>query len=138
MQIQHLLTTLVVLPAACIAAALPAAGSRDLITPRSPIVGGKPQTPGSYPFVVAISRRTQEPGVDGFLCGGTLVSSNVVLTARHCFDGSLTARDLRVNAGSNVSPPKTLDSKSCYKTMILQLTFHPETRRRYTFPGTTH
>ena len=61
------------------------------------IVNGDPVATGAYPFLVGI----QKIGTDnkdnpyGHYCGGTLVSSNKILSAAHCFseretDGSLT------------------------------------------------
>lgn len=103
MRVLQFLTALVVLPAACIAAILPAATSHDLVQPRSPIVGGKPQRLGAYPYVVSVVHHDPQTNTDHLLCGGTLLSYDVVLTARHCFDGGFTAKDIRVWAGSVVS-----------------------------------
>lgn len=55
------------------------------------IVGGQPAQSGAWPWQVRLAITTQE---GTFLCGGSLVSDQWVLTAAHCID----------NAGSTVSP----------------------------------
>ena len=50
----------------------------------SAIIGGADDPPPSS--VVAISGQTSS-GASGFICTGTLVGPNVVLTARHCIEG---------------------------------------------------
>lgn len=50
----------------------------------SAIIGGTDDPPPSS--VVAISGQTSS-GASGFICTGTLIGPNVVLTARHCIEG---------------------------------------------------
>src|SRR3954451_9237962 len=64
------------LAAACAALALTAA-------PSTAVVGGHDAAPGAYPAVAEITFGSS------FLCTGTLIAPNWVLTAGHC--GSLTA-----------------------------------------------
>jgi secreted trypsin-like serine protease len=48
------------------------------------IVGGTDATYGEFPHQIALLRG----GVGGsFMCGGSLVSNNYVITAGHCCDG---------------------------------------------------
>lgn len=44
------------------------------------VYGGRESTRGSHPWIVAIYQITD----DQYLCGGTLVASNIVITAAHC------------------------------------------------------
>ena len=65
--------------------------------PRPDIVGGTVAPAGAYPFFTSIKRAS-----DNFaFCGGTLVSSNRVLTAAHCVDGGVTAASLKLVIGAN-------------------------------------
>lgn len=59
------------------------AWASERVSARGQIVGGKPAAPGQFPYMafVAYNSSGHSPG---FLCTGTLVSSNVVLTAGHC------------------------------------------------------
>lgn len=52
------------------------------------IVGGTEAVPHSWPHQVALF-------IDGmYFCGGSLISSEWVLTAAHCMDGSVLLRQL--------------------------------------------
>ncbi|KAL7850291.1 hypothetical protein SRHO_G00196400 [Serrasalmus rhombeus] len=46
------------------------------------IVGGQDASPGSWPWQVSLKNN------DGHFCGGSLINSNWVLTAAHCFPSS--------------------------------------------------
>jgi secreted trypsin-like serine protease len=48
---------------------------------RAAIVGGAPAEDGTYPWLAYIWRKT---GEETFVCSGTVVAPNVVLTAGHC------------------------------------------------------
>ena len=49
---------------------------RQLDAPQPRVVGGDDADVGEYPFFVH--------GIDGELCGGTLIHPDIVLTAAHC------------------------------------------------------
>lgn len=72
--------------------------SRPLVPSRSQaIIGGAPDTSDSA--VVAIVQKST-----GSLCSGTLIASDVVLTAAHCVYG-VSPGDLQVLVGDDVSNP---------------------------------
>ena len=52
----------------------------DGLAPR--IVGGQPASPGTFGFMAFVAY--YEGGEIDFACSGTVISSNVVLTAGHC------------------------------------------------------
>ncbi|NTS77189.1 trypsin-like serine protease [Catenovulum sp. SM1970] len=69
------------------------AESQQVVDPQ--IVGGKPTTPGSRPYQVALLMNGRQG------CGGTLISSQWVLTAAHCLDNvSTSSLTVRVGAHS--------------------------------------
>ena len=84
-----------------VAAALALAAPTDLVAPTpppEPIFGGTASAPGAWPSVVAIS-------LGSFLCTGTLVSSNVVLTAAHCLDSKPSLGTIIVRLGDDINGP---------------------------------
>ncbi len=82
-----------------VAAALALAAPSDLVVPTpppTPIHGGAASAPGAWPSVVAIS-------LGSFLCTGTLVSSNVVLTAAHCLSKEPNIDTILVRLGDDIN-----------------------------------
>ena len=61
------------------------------------IIGGTKVESGKYPFMVSIKFRYGDDW-NGHFCGGSLISSQVVLTAAHCMEGQYP-QDLEVTAG---------------------------------------
>ncbi len=95
-----------------VAAALALAASTDLHAPApsptpTPIYGGTASEPGAWPSVVAIS-------VGNFLCTGTLVSSNVVLTAAHCLDDQPDINTIIVRLGDDINGPGNIVKAIAY------------------------
>ncbi|GAA2518369.1 serine protease [Pilimelia columellifera] len=52
------------------------------------IVGGKPAAEGAYPWMTHLRLHA---GPKSNICGGSLISHDIVLTAQHCFDGGVTS-----------------------------------------------
>lgn len=65
-------------------------------TPR--IIGGVDAEPGAWPWAVALIHSSISNNFQGQFCGGTLISSDWVVTAAHCTDGKSPA-DIDVLAG---------------------------------------
>ena len=61
--------------------------------PTTNVVGGTEAAPGSFPFMAWIYYHDES---DNRVCGGTVVASNVILTAAHCV--------MRPNSGPVLSP----------------------------------
>jgi trypsin len=72
-----------------------------IVRPAAAIMGGAPAPTGSWPFAVYV-QLTTSTGTES--CSGSLVATNVVLTAGHCVTDSATntvvpASDIRVTTG---------------------------------------
>jgi secreted trypsin-like serine protease len=63
-----------------------AATSADQGRPGTQIIGGTEQSDGSYPFMAAVLAKGEESPVDRQFCGGSLLESDVVMTAAHCVE----------------------------------------------------
>lgn len=62
------------------------------------IFGGEKVEAEDWPFVVAVDRKD-------FLCTGTLIASDLVLTAGHCFADNPPLENVRVHFGNNFMNP---------------------------------
>ena len=50
------------------------------------IIGGRRAKEGEFPWQVSIGRISVTSGIITHFCGGTILSSNTILTAAHCLD----------------------------------------------------
>lgn len=82
-------SALVLLAALVALVGLPGAASADGPKAHASVVGGDATVPGSYPWMVALSRG----------CGGTLIAPDRVLTAGHCVE-DLRVADMHLYVGA--------------------------------------
>ncbi|XP_039278745.1 LOW QUALITY PROTEIN: trypsin-1 [Nilaparvata lugens] len=85
------------------------------------IVGGEEAMPGEFPWLVSIRRHHKH------ICGGTLISSRIVLTAAHCFcrgSSVMTTEYLHVAAGEHNLNPSG-DKSYTTVSRISRLILHP-------------
>nr|XP_033342116.1 chymotrypsin-2-like [Megalopta genalis] len=61
------------------------------------IVGGHNATPGKFPYEACILKRSY------FICGGSIISENLILTAAHCIYGE-SVSDIEVVVGTYTLP----------------------------------
>ncbi|GGX13431.1 S1 family peptidase [Streptomyces chryseus] len=81
------------------AASAPVAKDGD--RPSAYIIGGVEKANGSYPFMSALLNKGRGSAVDRQFCGGSLLATNVVLTAAHCVEGT-KAKTVEVTVGRTV------------------------------------
>ncbi|XP_046639878.1 trypsin alpha-3-like [Daphnia pulicaria] len=60
------------------------------------IVGGTAAAPGEFPFQAALN-------LNGGLCGGTLISESIILTAAHCLSGKTAASTTKFSVTANTT-----------------------------------
>jgi secreted trypsin-like serine protease len=90
--------------------------SADSTTQRleTKIVGGAEATPNEYPWVARIEYRS-----GSLLCGGTIISENLVLTAAHCVS-DMDASAIQVVAGEHdVRKPENTEQYRGIETKIV-------------------
>uniref|UniRef100_A0A8D0BBS7 Peptidase S1 domain-containing protein n=1 Tax=Salvator merianae TaxID=96440 RepID=A0A8D0BBS7_SALMN len=91
-----------------------ACGWPPMFSPR--IIGGKNAGEGEWPWQASLRKDRVH------VCGGSLISSQWVVTAAHCFDGPLNLPDYRVNLGEHeLSKP----APSMISSAISQIVVHP-------------
>lgn len=78
-----------------------AATSADRDRPSPRIIGGTEQADGAYPFMAAVLSKGEESPFDRQFCGGSLLSSTVVMTAAHCVEDT-KPEDIETTVGRTV------------------------------------
>nr|XP_046272464.1 tryptase-2-like [Scatophagus argus] len=99
--------------------------SQDLLGAEvgSSIVGGQSASKGSWPWMVHLNITSN--GINKWRCGGTILNSEWVLTAAHCFD-----KQLRVDLSRSmvwVGSHNLRKASACYRGIIYVIP-HPEYR----------
>ena len=89
----------------------------EVIKPK--IVGGDNATPNENPFQVALLLGSISNNADAQFCGGSLVSSDYVVTAAHCSD-FVNAADVQVLTGA-----RRLDGTGVRRN-VEEITIHPD------------
>jgi len=92
------------------------------------IVGGQNAEVNEWPWMVALSRGTDGSG-QSYICGGTLIAEEWVLTAAHCFfspngDRVLFENNMRLVLGDH---DKSSDTDTTIREVfeVAQITLHP-------------
>lgn len=71
----------------------------------APIVGGEDAVPNSWPWAVAIYQRSsQDPNRKQFICGGSILNEQFIMSAAHCivrYEGKMKAEDFMVKVGGH-------------------------------------
>lgn len=91
---------------------------------------GEKTYPGQYPWHVAIYQ-LEGPGIRKYICGGSIINTNAILTAAHCVDtpnGITSAEALRVEAGLY---DLTISSSNSQAARVFQVIVHNEFTRDY-------
>ncbi|XP_062993333.1 serine protease 27-like [Elgaria multicarinata webbii] len=91
-----------------------ACGFPHVFSPR--IIGGKKAEEGEWPWQVSIRRNRLH------ICGGSLISSQWVLTAAHCFEGVLNLHEYQINLGEYDLPKPV---PSMVSSAVNQIIVHP-------------
>ncbi|XP_054714454.1 chymotrypsin-C-like [Uloborus diversus] len=86
-------------------------GSRDRV------VGGEPAKPHSWPWQVSLQKFYIEP--NSHSCGGTLINSQWVLTAAHCFKYNADPYIYRIHLGSHYKYKKDSGEQIRYAERII-------------------
>jgi secreted trypsin-like serine protease len=90
--------------------------------PGSPrIVGGADIPISSAPYQVALIDVTAGDDFQGQFCGGSILSTQIIVTAAHCVDGAFVMANLRILAGS-----ATLSTETVTTRQVSAVTVHPD------------
>ncbi|XP_046998531.1 CLIP domain-containing serine protease 14D-like [Schistocerca americana] len=91
------------------------------------ILGGKMAGVGEFPHMAALGYNLPDTEGLSWLCGGTLISDQFVLTAAHCCANRITGRPVSVRLGT-LSPSSGAAGDSDYG--VSRLILHPGYSRR--------
>lgn len=86
------------------------------------IVGGTEISPSSHPYLVALYRLYRS-GYTRFICGGSLIASNLILTAAHCVDKS---QDILAKLGIyNINSDSDEQNENMESIRVIRIILHP-------------
>ncbi|MGW8885656.1 S1 family peptidase [Streptomyces sp. NPDC055749] len=111
---------LALVASAFVAAPAQAASADDRIRPVRPIIGGGAQKDGAHPFMAALLEKGSDSANKRQFCGGSLIDSQVVLTAAHCVMDA-PAEALEVAVGRTVLS----DKRQGQVRNVQQIVVHP-------------
>ncbi|KFM77956.1 Apolipoprotein(a), partial [Stegodyphus mimosarum] len=104
----------VITPADC---GIPAIKPKTTYSSPDRIVGGEPAIPHSWPWQVSLQQFYIEPNAHS--CGGTLINSQWVLTAAHCFKFNPDPMYYRIHMGSHHKYKKDKGEQIRYAERII-------------------
>ncbi|MGH2454800.1 MAG: trypsin-like serine protease [Candidatus Limnocylindria bacterium] len=94
--------------------------------PMAAVVGSQPDTTNRFPHVGSVQWQV-EPGLWFGVCSGTLIASDLVVTAAHCVAGSATdtipTADVRVSLNPVISAPA--DQADPFAYSVAEVIVHP-------------
>lgn len=98
--------------------------------PENRIIGGINGEPGAYPWMAGIVIARINDAKDGFVCGGTLIRPEWVLTAAHCVEGSRPGVPVAANLADIVIGRDRLRSNDGERIRAAEIIIHPKFARR--------
>ena len=103
---------------------------KSLFADGSRIVGGTDASQGQFPWNCQIWAKKKSNSNFEFICGGTLINEEVIITAAHCIQHKNLKRYL-VKLGSRFIKNDGQDSVQAFEYEVQKLTVHPEFNKRH-------
>ena len=103
---------------------------KSLFADGSRIVGGTDASQGQFPWNCQIWAKKKSNSNFEFICGGTLINEEVIVTAAHCIRHKNLKRYL-VKIGSRFIKDDGKDPVQAFEYEVKKLTVHPEFNKRH-------